>query len=35
VPAALAPIAVAVLRNTRDESVGAVFVPGHELVLEA
>jgi L-asparaginase II len=33
-PAALAPIAHATLVNTRDEAVGAVLVPGHELVLE-
>ncbi len=34
-PAPLAPIAHHVIRNTRGDAVGAVFVPGHELALDA
>lgn len=32
-PESLAPVAYQTIVNTRDEAVGAVFVPGHELVL--
>ncbi len=33
-PESLASVALTILRNTRDEIVGRVFVPGHEVVLD-